>query len=380
MPDSAAPASHAGPVQPAAVPPPAPAGVSAARAALSRRLGLGCHTPLAALDAVLTLRPGAADAAADWSAGLALAGPFGALELADGARWLLALSGIDPGGGPPPADGAGGDERWRCLQAALLGRLAGTPFAGAERVLAAPAAPDDAVTLRLELRGAAYVLHGAARAGAADWLRWLEGGAWTRRRLPLARFLDLPLAPAVVLASHTMPGHACRALAPGDVLLPDTPRFGCDGVGRLRLGGRHFRLRYLAPGTLHILALEDTLEPTLTDTPPPDLDADLGPADAAAAAPPAGPGADAAPGADADPGHDALTPLDLLPLTLSFELGHLRLTLGELRALAPGAVLSCHGGSPAAVAILARGRRLGTGEAVDVAGRLGIRVTEWDAA
>jgi type III secretion protein Q len=130
------------------------------------------------------------------------------------------------------------------------------------------------------------------------------------------------------------------------------------------------------------------LEPTLTDTPPPDLDADPAAPPAAAstgaehalewpadaAAPPAGSGA------DADPGHDALTPLDLLPLTLSFELGHLRLTLGELRALAPGAVLSCHGGSPAAVAILARGRRLGTGEAVDVAGRLGIRVTEWDAA
>ncbi len=81
----------------------------------------------------------------------------------------------------------------------------------------------------------------------------------------------------------------------------------------------------------------------------------------------------------ADLAADELTPLDLLPLTLSFELGQLRLSLGELRALAPGSVLSCEGGSPAAVAIVARGRRLGLGEAVEVAGQLAIRIVQWGA-
>lgn len=72
--------------------------------------------------------------------------------------------------------------------------------------------------------------------------------------------------------------------------------------------------------------------------------------------------------------------LDKTPVTLSFELGRVRLTLGELRALDAGSVLDLTGGSPQAIAIVASGRRLGTGELVDIDGQLGIRITDWNAA
>lgn len=70
-------------------------------------------------------------------------------------------------------------------------------------------------------------------------------------------------------------------------------------------------------------------------------------------------------------------PLDTMPLDLTFELGRLSLSLGELRTLGAGAVLLLDGGSPAAVAIVAAGKTMGRGEIVDVAGQLGVRLTQW---
>ncbi|MES2075948.1 MAG: FliM/FliN family flagellar motor switch protein [Pseudomonadota bacterium] len=348
------------------------AGVTPADAALARLVGRGCAARLEALDATLELRL-ADGAAVDWSQAVSLAGPFGLVELAQGARLLRALTGIDAG----EAGAAGEHAQW--LQAAVLGRLAGTPFAAAERLLAAgaPQAADGRV-LRLSLNTAAHALVLHARAGAASWLALLGETAWRARRLPLAAFGALPLPLALSVARHSLPLRACRALAPGDVILPDQPYFSCDGAGRIELGGLAVRVRYLAPGALTIIALEGRTDMQemnhLADAPD---DVRGGPPPAAEALATAqeqeqgqGQGQGQALGATFDT-------LDALPLTLSFELGQARLSLGELRALGPGAILGFDGGGAAALAIMAQGRRLGQGEAVEVDGRLAIRITQW---
>jgi type III secretion protein Q len=77
---------------------------------------------------------------------------------------------------------------------------------------------------------------------------------------------------------------------------------------------------------------------------------------------------------------DGAAALDGTALRIDFRLGTLALTLGELRTLAPGTVLELADGGAGAIAIACGGRVLGQGEAVDVAGRLGIRITRWDAS
>ncbi len=67
-------------------------------------------------------------------------------------------------------------------------------------------------------------------------------------------------------------------------------------------------------------------------------------------------------------------------LTLHFELGRLRLTLDQLRALGPHSVLDLRHGSPQSIAIACGGAEVGRGEVVNVDGRLGVRITRWDGA
>jgi len=67
-------------------------------------------------------------------------------------------------------------------------------------------------------------------------------------------------------------------------------------------------------------------------------------------------------------------PLDDVPVTLSFELGSLELTLADLRTLAPGRVLDIAGATTPLVAICAGRRRIGLGELVELGGRLAVEV------
>lgn len=66
-----------------------------------------------------------------------------------------------------------------------------------------------------------------------------------------------------------------------------------------------------------------------------------------------------------------------MPVTLDFTLGHVRTTLAELDTLGAGSVLTLADGSPACVTIGAGGQVLGRGEAVEVDGRLGVRIVQW---
>jgi type III secretion protein Q len=67
--------------------------------------------------------------------------------------------------------------------------------------------------------------------------------------------------------------------------------------------------------------------------------------------------------------------LDDLPINLLLELGRLDLPLGEIRRLAPGAVLPLARPLDDSVDILANGRRIGRGALVQIGDSIGVRVT-----
>jgi type III secretion protein Q len=64
-----------------------------------------------------------------------------------------------------------------------------------------------------------------------------------------------------------------------------------------------------------------------------------------------------------------------IPLKLLFELGRVELPLGELRRLAPGAVIPLPRAIDDSVDISANGRRIGRGTLVRIGDSLGVRIT-----
>lgn len=381
--------------------------VRRADAALARKIGAGCRIglPQVASDACLILQ-GAGDEARDWRAAMLLSGAFGSIELMQAPRVLRILTGIDF------ADEASAEPaQWQWLQAALCGRLAGTPFATVDTLgalatgalqAARPALDDDtSVTLRLSLRSGAHAVVTHARGAAADWLRLLADAPWQQDRAPIGTLDHLALPLPVRLARHTLPAGALRTLGAGDVIVPDSAAFDCAGAGTLEWGGRQVQVRYQTPGNLIILALENhvgnehwqqALEQEHADQHPeyaaasaiddednrqdPQEDDQYPAQDQYDAAQHAGAGDDLADATDA--ATDAA--LEQLPVTLSFELGQVALSLGALRRLTVGATLLLDGGGPASIAIVSGGRRIGSGEAVDVDGRLGVRIVAWGEA
>lgn len=67
--------------------------------------------------------------------------------------------------------------------------------------------------------------------------------------------------------------------------------------------------------------------------------------------------------------------VDSVPVTLVFELGRTQLALGELRVLAPGYSFDLGKDLRAPVDIMANGRKIGTGELVQIDERIGVRVS-----
>ncbi len=78
---------------------------------------------------------------------------------------------------------------------------------------------------------------------------------------------------------------------------------------------------------------------------------------------------------------DDAAPLDMqaIPIRLSFDLGHTTLTLGELQSLQPGEVLQLARTANEYVTIRAHGAAIGTGQLVDMDGRLGVSISQLHA-
>ncbi|MET3133329.1 type III secretion protein Q [Oxalobacteraceae bacterium GrIS 1.11] len=340
------------------------ASLSRSQAELSLRIGLGCHAAVPALDAIFSVHLDS-ETSPDWPEALRLSAPFGEIELMHGARLLRALSGIDLGAAAP-ADPA----HWEWLQAAVCGRLAGTPFDSVHGLAhGAVAGGPERVTVRLTLRSASHCVVSHARASAPHCLQWLAAGAWRRQQSPASLFAGTPLVIPVPLARHSVPAHALATLKAGDVILPAGAAFDCLGRGTLAWGALQAQVQFQAPATLIILALENRVDTMNWDTATDDAErASAGQADAQA-------DDELAPA-----GLEMTAPLDEVQLTLAFELGQVQTTLGAMRSLGVGATMLLTQAHPASIAIMCGKRKLGWGEVVDVEGQLGVRIVEWAPA
>jgi type III secretion protein Q len=233
---------------------------------------------------------------------------------------------------------------------------------------------------------------------------WLDQPTWNAN--PPRDHSGLTLAFALRLGSLSLPRHTLETLRPGDVLCPTEADFDTAGFGVLTLGQRRLQVRVCEQPErlqLEVLEIEETTvadrdeldEPIAEYTDPwadedahaDELDAESAYAEEADAdqyyTEPAGQlededdyndQADQAPQSPARP-TEAFADL-AMPLTL--RCGQIRLTLGELAALAPGAILEVPGVTPGLAGLYYGERRLAQGELVDVEGRLGLQITQLD--
>jgi type III secretion protein Q len=236
---------------------------------------------------------------------------------------------------------------------------------------------------------------------SADALaHWLDQPVWNAK--PLPDHSGLTLSFALRLGRLSLPRQSLAALRPGDVICPSEADFDTAGFGVLNMGPRLVQVRVCEQPDrlqLEVLEIEETTvadrdeldEPIAEHT-----DAwadDNGYADevATASAYQAHASADADPFyADAeedehnhyaDPAPEPATPTQAfadLAMPLTLRCGQIRLTLGELAALSPGAILEVPGITPGLAGLYYGERRLAQGELVDVEGRLGLQITQMD--
>lgn len=384
--------------------------VTSEYASLSRMIKRGCYVDLPDIDASLALHL-AEHADVNWSDTLSIEGAFGSIEIFEGARLLRAIGGIDLS-----EELNADEERWEWMQSALVGRLSSTPFASADRIgrtsleeTADPDTPRTSLhTLRITLRTGHHVITTHARAEASVWIEFLQSTSWMHERLPISHYIDLPFETSVRIAQHKLPAHALRTVAAGDLILPDSPYFQSNGKGSIRIGPLFAQVRYQAPGTLHIISVEGKLDSY-------EMDDDGGTYGESADEPRYSSDEDYSDehddeseyASESDDDHDDHEgddgyeeesedetesnssssgdaginqgELDRTPVTLEFELGKVKMTLGDVRTLGVGTIVPFTGGSPAVITIMAAGRSLGRGEVVDVDGQLGIRIIQWGA-
>jgi type III secretion protein Q len=353
MPDMDAPADSAVTESAAAKAVPvalARASVTQAQARLSRIVGRGLAISLPDQGVSLSLRFADGETGGGNADALTLQGAFGAIELAQGPRFVRALSGIDIS-----AELAAGDARWEWLQAALVARLHGTPFAGAERIArgSLPASAET-VMLRLTLRSAGHAITTLARADAVSWIAFLREDKWKQERLPFSDFADVPYEKTIHVGHHTLPHHALNGIGAGDIFIVDNAAFGTRGAGHIQLGILRASVRYQEPNAFRISGIRVDLDIAAQEA---DEQEGVSPI---LHAPHCG-------GPDNQ---------DDTPVTLDFELGRIRMALDSLRTLQPDSIVMFDGSS-ACIAIRCNKRLLGRGELVDVDSRLGIRVLEW---
>lgn len=232
---------------------------------------------------------------------------------------------------------------------------------------------------------------------------WLEQPVWNAN--PPPDHSGLTLSFALRLGSLSLPRQTLATLRPGDVICPTEADFDTAGFGVVNMGPRLVQVRVGEQSDglqLEVLEIEETTvadrdeldEPIAEHT-----DAwadDDGYADegdgqsayqeqASADADPFYSEAEEEDHADyaerepyaAQPATATQAFADLaMPLTL--RCGQIRLTLGELAALSPGAILEVPGITPGLAGLYYGERRLAQGELVDVEGRLGLQITQLD--
>lgn len=392
--------------------------VSADAARLSRAVGHGFRIPLDtpggnAFLEILTPAVFASHAesekVADAMRGTVLDGREGRLILGAGGLALLCLL----GGVPWPA--SGGIARERLRAAAAVARLP-APLAGLELSLARLQAPslspvyrvlaavskaraarhEALVRQRLHARTDDVSCYCEAWAPARVWDALMHGGAPSplvgMRTLPPAL---LPLRFDFVLGQVRAARSALLELNVGDVVRMPL-WLGVDGTGLVSLGGLTVAVRIAGPAherTFEVVAIEAGGAAARTDFRIPfaipasiassrthAMNSTPDPTNASSFDSPGNVVAPAESAESRPRGNDLTNVLDTMSVTLSAEVGILRLSVATLRALTPGMFLEIEQHALGEVVLRTdEGRHLAGGRLVDIDGQLGIQVTKLGA-
>ncbi|HLO75758.1 MAG TPA: type III secretion system cytoplasmic ring protein SctQ, partial [Magnetospirillum sp.] len=210
------------------------------------------------------------------------------------------------------------------------------------------------VDLRLRRRDGARVVHGSLFADA----RGLAVVAELAGRLPAPQpggdgeWAALPIRLRLDAGWTDLPLSDLRGLARGDIVLLDATMLH-EGGGLIVRVDESTALKARLVGTA--LVIDDIVRTIMTEDPA---------HSATVQEPPAADGA-------AEP---LLASLESVNIRLTFDLGHRNLSLGELKALAPGATFDLGRAPAQAVNVRANGALIGTGELISVADRIGVRI------
>lgn len=321
--------------------------VVADRAAALQRLGRGLRLPFRVADqeGVLLLEPGRAPAGVrplffDSACGvLAFAEPGPLLSLMSECPVPLAETGNDPQ-----------SWIWELFQHHLSPQL--QALFGHLRLLPAPQ--------KLNFGCRFTVTLGPSRVAGYLWLApqsllaLCAAGPWQAKADPLPATFAVSMG--VTLGRLSLPITQLRGLRAGDVLMLEQAFFDAHGDGYLPIAGRRLQGRIDDESgrlCLNLISIEET-----------SVDEDFMMEEYT--------------GAESDqPLVDVFgrEPFDELSMALTVRCGALNLTLGELRNLAPGAVLGITGYAPGMAGLYYGDRSIGQGQLVEVDGRLGLQLS-----
>jgi len=162
----------------------------------------------------------------------------------------------------------------------------------------------------------------------------------------------VPLEVAVEVGRATLPAGDLRGIESGDVLIADEcAKPGAETEVRVRVGRRAVAQAVLKGRKVEVRG---------------ELMADKPVAASAGAAPGAAPARTTEAGKALDPNE--------LQVEVVFEIDSRLMTLKELQGFKPGMILETVKGLEAPVSLRVNGRRLGTGELVEVGGKVGVRL------
>ncbi|MGE8187541.1 type III secretion system cytoplasmic ring protein SctQ [Pseudomonas sp. NPDC086278] len=237
------------------------------------------------------------------------------------------------------------------------------------------AKPGPGLDCLIELKTAQGHRHlSQARIASEVLLKLLDQGQW--HPLPQAPIADWPLRLPLVLGRCPLSTAQLASLRHGDVVLAEQPLFSPEGLGSLQVGACRLHLRLIPGATTRFTLIEqedlpmnaspdtfsvdDSELSTLLTSPPEPFNQDQDQDQASA---------------DDDSAHR----FDDLPLNLTLRAGHLTLSLGQLRQLGVGSVLSFVGCTPGHAQLCQGERVLANGELVNIDGRLGLQITALEA-
>lgn len=315
--------------------------------AARRRLGRGLRLPfqVAGQDGELRLEPGRPPTGGEV---VCLETRCGVLALAQAGPLLSLL-----GECPVTLAQAGNDPNawfWALFQHHLSPQV--RTLLGAVRLLEVDRPVGFGCQLSVSL-GASRVV-GYLWLAAESFLALYDAGPWRPTAEPMTASFQLAIA--VTLGCLQLPVRQARTLRTGDVLLLEQHFFQASGTGFVRVGRRCLRG-----------CIEDAngaLRMTLTSIEETSVDDNF-------TAPHYSEHEEDEPVVDVF-GHE---PFDELSMALNVRCGALNLTLGELRNLAPGAVLGITGFAPGMAGLYYGDRPIGQGQLVEIDGRLGLQLS-----